>query len=72
MQSLGQRPLCRPSADHLLIGFPIRVTVGKRGLSEGIVEVQTRRTGELQKLRPEDVAPSVAELVRTMIQAERT
>ncbi len=58
--------------DADLIGFPIRVTVGKRGLAEGIVEVHTRRTGEVQKIPPEQCTHTVGDLVQTMLHDERT
>jgi prolyl-tRNA synthetase len=58
--------------DADLIGFPIRVTVGKRGLGEGIVEVQTRHTGEVQKIPPDQATTAVAQLVRTLLTDERT
>ena len=32
--------------DSDLIGIPIRVTIGPRGLKEGVVEVKMRRTSE--------------------------
>ncbi|MGB2986120.1 MAG: proline--tRNA ligase, partial [Phycisphaerae bacterium] len=58
--------------DADLIGFPVRVTVGKRGLGEGIVEVRMRRTGEVQKVPPDQVTNTIAELVPTMIREECT
>ena len=33
-------------ADADLIGWPVQVTVGKRGLDAGTVEVKIRKTGE--------------------------
>ena len=33
-------------ADADLIGWPLQVVLGKRGLAEGNVEVKLRRTGE--------------------------
>ncbi len=36
-----------------LIGLPYSITVGPRGLKEGIVEVKTRATGERENLSPE-------------------
>ncbi len=58
--------------DADLIGFPIRVTVGKRGLAEGIVEVRKRRTHEVGKHAPDKATAAVAESVRTMMREERT
>ncbi len=37
-------------AEWELIGVPVRVTVGERGLAEGVVELQTRRQGETAKV----------------------
>jgi len=45
-------------ADWELIGVPLRVTIGDRGLKEGIVEVQSRRQAEATKV-PEPDAPAV-------------
>ncbi len=50
-------------ADAELIGFPLRITIGKRGLAEGVIELQTRRTGETQKLPPDGVISAVRNLV---------
>jgi len=54
--------------DAELIGFPLRVTVGKRGLADGIVEIQTRRTQQTQKVAIEEVVATV----KTMVQAAKT
>ncbi|WP_322995468.1 proline--tRNA ligase [Castellaniella sp.] len=40
-------------ADWELIGVPLRVTLGDRGLKEGIVEIQTRREKEAAKISPD-------------------
>ena len=40
--------------DSELLGFPIRIGVGARSLKENVVEVKPR-TGELQKVSPEEV-----------------
>ena len=44
-------------ADADLIGTPIRITVGDRGLKEGMVELKVRRTGDVQNV-PVDQAPA--------------
>ena len=36
-----------------LIGLPWRITVGPRGLKNGVVEVTSRRTGESEEMSPE-------------------
>jgi prolyl-tRNA synthetase len=41
--------------DAELTGIPFRVTVGKRGLADGTVEVTTRATGETIKVAINDV-----------------
>ncbi len=41
--------------DADLLGMPIRVVVGAKGLKDGVVEVRDRRTKEIQKLKPEEV-----------------
>ena len=52
--------------DAELIGFPIRITVGKRGLAEGIVELQVRRTGDGRKLPPDKIVAATLELVDSL------
>ena len=37
-------------ADQELIGIPVRIVVGERGLKEGLVEVQGRRDASAEKL----------------------
>lgn len=59
-------------ADAELIGFPLRITVGRRGLADGVVELQVRRTGDTRKLAPDEVTGTITELVRTMSEQERT
>ncbi|MEK7732322.1 MAG: proline--tRNA ligase [Planctomycetota bacterium] len=58
--------------DAELIGFPIRLTVGKKGLAEGVVELQIRRTGESQKVAPDQVVATVCQIVDTRLREERT
>jgi prolyl-tRNA synthetase len=58
--------------DADLIGIPIRITVGKRGLAEGTVEVQMRRTGEMRKVAPEKVVALVNDMVQAVLEHERT
>jgi prolyl-tRNA synthetase len=52
-------------ADADLIGVPVRVTVGTRGLARGVVELKDRRSGEVRELElvaaAEGVAATVAE-----------
>lgn len=45
-----------------LIGLPWRITVGPRGLKNGVVELTSRRTGESEELTPEAAVARVAEV----------
>ena len=45
-----------------LIGLPWRITVGPRGLKNGVVELTSRRTGESRELPPEQAVGKIAEI----------
>ncbi|MGR3519456.1 MAG: His/Gly/Thr/Pro-type tRNA ligase C-terminal domain-containing protein, partial [Roseovarius sp.] len=45
-----------------LIGLPWRITVGPRGLKNGVVELTSRRTGESEELPPEDAVQRIADI----------
>jgi prolyl-tRNA synthetase len=45
-----------------LIGLPWRITVGPRGLKNGVVELTSRKTGESEELAPEAAVARVAEI----------
>ncbi|MBV1867915.1 MAG: proline--tRNA ligase [Marinosulfonomonas sp.] len=45
-----------------LIGLPWRITVGPRGLKNGVVELTSRRTGESEELTPELAVAKVVEI----------
>ena len=47
-----------------LIGLPWRITVGPRGLKNGVVELTSRRTGECEEMPPEKAIEKVAEIYR--------
>jgi prolyl-tRNA synthetase len=51
-------------ADADLIGIPLRVVVGDRGLSKGVVELKSRRTGETRDVEVADVVPEVQNELR--------
>lgn len=53
--------------DAELVGIPYRVTVGPRGLAEGVVEVTQRVSGETEKV----VINAAVDHVMTRIQEER-
>ncbi len=46
--------------DADLLGMPLRLTVGAKGLKDGVVELRDRRTKEVVKVKPEDAATAVA------------
>jgi len=58
--------------DAELVGFPLRITVGKRGLADGKVDLQIRRTGESEKLTPDAVVARTCKLVETAMESQRT
>ncbi|WP_306006989.1 proline--tRNA ligase [Aquicoccus porphyridii] len=45
-----------------LIGLPWRITVGPRGLKNGVVELTSRRTGESEELPPEEAVKKLARI----------
>lgn len=49
--------------DADLIGVPVRITVGKKGLAEGVVEVTTRKDGQIRKLAPEQARAEILRLL---------
>jgi prolyl-tRNA synthetase len=54
-------------ADADLIGWPIQVVIGKRGLAEGIVEVKDRATGERESV---PLAEAVAHVAARVAEAK--
>ena len=49
--------------DADLIGMPYRITVGKKSVADGAVELKARRSPEVVKVKIEDVARVVTEKV---------
>lgn len=54
--------------DADLIGFPLRVTAGKT-LSEGLVELKVRATGEMLKVTPEEAVQKIIDTVKSQLSA---
>jgi prolyl-tRNA synthetase len=52
-------------ADADLIGFPIRLNVGDRGLKEGKVELKPRKASDAELLPLEGVLERVSALLQT-------
>ncbi|MSO55708.1 MAG: proline--tRNA ligase [Acidobacteria bacterium] len=46
--------------DADLLGMPLRLTVGAKGLKDGIVELRDRRTKDVLKVKPDDVVAAVS------------
>ncbi|MBW4963202.1 proline--tRNA ligase [Sulfitobacter sp. CW3] len=49
-----------------LIGLPWRITVGPRGLKNGVVELTSRRTGESEEMTPEAAVEKIAAIYRAI------
>lgn len=49
--------------DNDLIGIPLRIVVGSKGLAEGKVEVKSRATGEVQLLPIEEAVEQICTMV---------
>ncbi|SLN47452.1 proline--tRNA ligase [Roseisalinus antarcticus] len=54
-----------------LIGLPWRITVGPRGLKNGVVELTSRRTGESEELAPEAAIRKLADIYAPHLGAAR-
>lgn len=66
---LDDRPGLRPGekfAEADLLGCPLRVTVGKRTLPDGPLEVRARATGEASELPLEGAGPAIVALWRAI------
>ena len=45
--------------DAELVGIPLRITVGKRSLADGVVELTDRATGQTERVPIDDVVSRV-------------
>lgn len=54
--------------DNDLIGIPLRIVVGSKGLAEGKVEVKIRATGEVVSMFIDDAVENVRQLVEAAIE----
>jgi prolyl-tRNA synthetase len=50
--------------DADLLGMPLRVTVGEKGLKDGIVELRDRRTGAVERVAVADAVEACERRVR--------
>jgi len=55
-------------ADADLIGYPLRVTVGKKTVNEGTVDIKVRRNGQEVTVRVEEVADWVQSFLAREVQ----
>jgi len=53
--------------DAELIGVPLRLTVGPRGVTNGIVEMSDRRTGESSEIAIDEAVTTVTDLVQAAL-----
>ncbi|OGR23950.1 MAG: proline--tRNA ligase [Desulfuromonadales bacterium GWD2_54_10] len=56
--------------DNDLIGIPLRIVVGSKGLAEGKVEIKIRKTGEVLLMPIEDAIDHVQQLVESALAFE--
>lgn len=56
--------------DAELLGCPLRIVVGRRGLADGIYEVSERRSGEVHKMPVEDGAAGIAKIYATVAEKD--
>ncbi len=52
--------------DADLVGIPLRITVGDRGLKNGIVEARVRRTGDVTEVPKDDAVQGILGLIETL------
>lgn len=53
--------------DADLIGAPYHLVIGEKGLAQGTVELKERKTGEVKRIAPEVVLPTVSALIRDRV-----
>ncbi|HNJ06283.1 MAG TPA: His/Gly/Thr/Pro-type tRNA ligase C-terminal domain-containing protein [Leptospiraceae bacterium] len=53
-------------ADAELIGYPVRVTVGKTFFESGKLEIQLRKTGEKVETTPAEMVKTIRNLTRSL------
>jgi len=50
--------------DADLIGIPLHVIIGEKNLKEGLIEIKDRRTKEAVKMKVEEVAEKIKEMIK--------
>ncbi|PWU13834.1 MAG: proline--tRNA ligase [Bdellovibrio sp.] len=56
--------------DADLLGFPVRLNIGRKGLEAGVIEVIVRRGRQVRKVKPDEVIPVTEKLLRDLKQSE--
>ena len=72
LTALGLEPLYDDTSERAggkfatmdLIGLPWRITVGPRGLKNGVVELTSRRTGVSEEMPPESAVERIAQIYK--------
>jgi len=49
--------------DADLIGIPLRITLGEKNLKKGLVEIKTRKTGDVALVKKEEAVPKIKEMI---------
>jgi prolyl-tRNA synthetase len=52
--------------DADLVGMPLRVTIGARGLKSGVVEARIRKTGEVTEIPVDDAVQGILHMLETL------
>jgi prolyl-tRNA synthetase len=52
--------------DADLIGIPLRITIGRKSLADGVVELKARDSQDIKKVAPNDALAAVVDLVENM------
>jgi prolyl-tRNA synthetase len=55
--------------DADLIGIPLRVTIGAKGLEKGIVELRRRRDGKTDEIPLADAVKQIKSIINQSLQA---
>ncbi len=50
--------------DADLIGVPYRITIGSKGLAEGLIEIRERATGNVTKICPADALKTITDMLK--------
>jgi prolyl-tRNA synthetase len=58
--------------DADLVGIPVRITVGHKALSQGVVELKARTAKDLERLAPDQAVGRATDLVKNALTALET